>query len=80
MIGASVDMLLHPSFYGVGAAPSKSRVDEPITQIVYILLGHTHAQPIVALIRQFLIDLRYRSSQLTGFAGVGFENNFLLHA
>ena len=34
MIGVSVDMLLHPSFYGVGAALQS--LDEPITQIVYI--------------------------------------------
>ena len=80
MVGTRIDMFLHSRFYRVGAAPGERCVDESIAQIIDVLFGHTHAQPIVAVIWQSLINLSNGPSQLPRFARLRFEYDFLFAA
>ena len=80
MVCPGLHMLVDSLAQGVRTSPSKRFVDETIAEIVYVIFAQPHAQPIVAVIRQTVINFGNRPCQFPCLIRVGFQDDFLFYA
>jgi len=71
MVCAGLHMLVDALAQSIRVAPSKCLVNETIAEIVDVVLSQPHAQPVVAIVRQTVVDLGDRPGQLARFVRIG---------